>query len=654
MLVLQTLTLVNVKRFKNKNIIDFSNPENKLISLSGNNGSGKTTILHSLMVAQMAFFIKENSLKEKNIDLIQRCHCDEKINQLLTDEKSQIGIKFLSDDQPCGFEIYVDKQLENSWNIEYDSLESKELIEKYWNITNPSCLFFYLGSDKHYAEESITYERIKISSKNNKSYLLDYILDYSRFSENMYQTLMNDYIKERVIPGNPRHDIYFGAAKILFNYLVPYITIMNFSGTKNPEFQLMVKNGETHSNVFDIRHLSSGEKTVFYLCLLLSYFTSIGLLLIDEPENHLHENLLNKLVNLLSEIAKSQSYASVLKDCAKTKLKINIEKYYTNYKLQKIIFVTHSKSLIYSNFQFGQNFIVDNKIQPLEYENAEKKLREIGLSCVSEKMLIVEGTTEEKLFDHILGNTGIRIYPVNGCAQVLDLYRKIRMMKDHLPSVNIAFMIDKDTRNKDKFEAIRQEDSEFYDEHFILLDKHEIENYFIDVNLMKDVCDKYTIDGADTISKDDLKKMIDDEENDTNAVVKQKAMNGILHEYIIDLAAKVKQKEIQIDSQESFKNYIIPIFDSIYANYLGEVTQLYNQMNSKYVSWNEKKNDLCDGKIAYAKVKSKLADKLDIKSKKVDETIYSLLRSDIYSKKKAKYFLTDVVREIMKKLELTM
>ena len=46
MLVLQSLTLYNVKKFKGENTIDFSDTENKIYSLSGNNGSGKTTVLH--------------------------------------------------------------------------------------------------------------------------------------------------------------------------------------------------------------------------------------------------------------------------------------------------------------------------------------------------------------------------------------------------------------------------------------------------------------------------------------------------------------------------------------------------------------------------------------------------------------------------------
>ena len=652
MLELQQLILIDVKRFEGTNNVDFSNTEAKLISLSGNNGSGKTTILHSLMVAQMVYFIKENNLEIKYPELVQKCNCNDKVFQLLTKEKSQIKIKFRSDENDCGFTLSVKSLQEKTWEIKYDSPKSQELIGKYWNLTDPSCLFFYLGSDKHYSEESVTYEKIKISTKDNQSYLLDYILDYSHFSENMYQTLMNDYIRERVIPGNPRHDIYFGAAKILFNNLFPNANIKNFSGIKKSEFQLMVKNEKSGTGLFDVRLLSSGEKTILYLCLLLSYFTNIGLLLIDEPENHLHEKLLNELMIMLKKITESQSYAEVLQNYQKGSLKKYIKDYYTNYKLQKVVFVTHSKYLIYSNFQFGQNFIVDKKVRQLNFDDAEKELREEGLSSIFEKILIVEGKTENQLLYQILGDSGVHIYPIIGCSQVLNLYNKIRLLKNHLHSVKFVFMIDSDTKNKNKFDKVREEDPSFYDSHFVLLNKHEIENYFIDIKLLKDVCDEHNLNSNETVSQKDLQTMIEKEVEETKELVKQKALNEKLHDYIVDLAEKVKQRDILVSSKASFESYIKPIFEDIHQDYFNDVMSIFSEVNSKYENWGNDKYNLCDGKKAYGILKSKIADKLDVKPNRIDNSIYKLLQQDVYSSKPPKYELTTIIKDIQKKLEL--
>lgn len=651
MLVLQSLTLYNVKKFKGKNTIDFSDTENKIYSLSGNNGSGKTTVLHSLMIAQMVFFMKQDFLEQNFAHLINSFNCYEKIYKLLTEKDSYIEIHFTSNDQECGFRIFVRDEYGNPIGIEYINNNSLDLIHKYWNLANPSCLFFYLSSDKHFREESVTYDKIKISDKNKNNYILDYILDYENFSENMYQLFLNDYIKERLIPGSPRHDIYFGAAKILFNYLIPYIEISNFTGTKKSEFQLLVKNSK--SNNFDVRFLSSGEKTIFYLCLLLSYFTNIGVILIDEPENHLHESLLNKLINLLGEITQADSLLQILIKYSKFEVKDYIKKYYDRYNLQKIIFVTHSKSLIYNNFQFGQNLIIDNNIEELDYENAEKKLREIGLSSIYEKLVIVEGSTEESLFTHILDKSGVHIISANGCDQVLNLYKRIKDLKDYLHSVSIIFMIDKDTKNKEKFNKIRNLDSDFYDEHFIILDKHEIENYFIDRKLLEDVCDYYNLDNEERpLSIDELNAIITTAEDHTKNLVRKKELNEKLHDCIIDYAGKIIQDEIKISDVGSFQEYIKPIFEEINSTYFSDVTKIYNNMETKYQEWDNKKDFLCDGKKAYEEIKSKLCPKLGITPKKFEQTISSKLYSDLHNKTASKYELTRILKDVLNKLDV--
>lgn len=651
MLSLQTIKLFNIKRFINENEINFSNCDSKIFSLSGNNGSGKTTILHSLMIAQMVFFMKQDHLEQNFSSLLIQFNCYEKIHKLLTSNDSYIEIHFLSDNIPCGFKIYLKNDYNNSVGIEYLSNDSLDLIQKYWNLSNPSCLFFYLSSEKHFKEDSITYDKIKISDKVKSNYILDYILNYENFSENMYQLLVNDYIKERVIPGSPRHDIYFGAAKILFNYLIPYIEISNFTGTKNSEFQLLVKN--ENSKNFDIRLLSSGEKTIFYLCLLVSYFTNIGIILIDEPENHLHENLLNKLINLLTEISNSNSLVEILRKYSPSELKEYLVKYYTDYNLQKIIFVTHSKSLIYNNFQFGENLIIDNSIQKLEYENAEKKLRELGLSSIYEKLVIVEGPTEESLFTHILDKSSIHIISVNGCDQVLSFYKRVKDLKDYLHSVNIIFLIDKDTKNKEKFDKIRNKDPSFYDKHFIVLDKHEIENYFIDRQLLEDVCSYYDLENEDSsVSIDELNKLITEAEDHTKNLVRKKELNEKLHDCIIDYAGKIVQEDIKINDLITFQEYITPIFKEINDNYLSDVTKIFNNMSNKYLSWESKKDSLCDGKEAYEEIKRRLASRLEITEKRLEQTIMSKLFIDIHNKKEPKYELTKILREVLEKLDI--
>src|SRR5690606_24400778 len=54
-----------------------------------------------------------------------------------------------------------------------------------------------------------------------------------------------------------------------------------------------------------------------------------------------------------------------------------------------------------------------------------------------------------------------------------------------------CFMIDRDARNNVEIEEIRTRDREIFDETFIVLDKHEFENYFLEPALWKQVHDKF-------------------------------------------------------------------------------------------------------------------------------------------------------------------
>ena len=267
--------------------------------------------------------------------------------------------------------------------------------------------------------------------------------------------------------------------------------------------------------------------------------------------------------------------------------------------------------------------------------------------------MIVEGITEESLFTHIIDKAGIHIISVNGCDQVLNLYKRVKDLKNFLHSVNIIFMIDNDTKNKEKFNKIREQDPSFYDSHFIVLEKHEIENYFIDRKLLSDMSKKYELDHeGNFIDNVELNDLINDAENHTKSIVQKKELNEKLHDCIIDYAGKVLQEDIAINDLKSFLDYIKPIFDEISSQYESEVTTIYNSMAEKYTHWDEIKDSVCDGKQAYNEIKFKLAKKLGITEKRFEMTITSLLFTDLHSKSTPKYELTVILRDVLNKLDV--
>ena len=132
----------------------------------------------------------------------------------------------------------------------------------------------------------------------------------------------------------------------------------------------------------------------------------------------------------------------------------------------------------------------------------------------------------------------------------------------------------------------------------------------------------------------------------------KKELNEKLHDCIIDYAGKIIQDEIKISDVGSFQEYIKPIFEEINSTYFSDVTKIYNNMETKYQEWDNKKDFLCDGKKAYEEIKSKLCPKLGITPKKFEQTISSKLYSDLHNKTASKYELTRILKDVLNKLDV--
>lgn len=78
----------------------------------------------------------------------------------------------------------------------------------------------------------------------------------------------------------------------------------------------------------------------------------------------------------------------------------------------------------------------------------------------------------------------IHTIPLHDCKEVIDSFKKISNLKKFLHGASFCFAIDKDNKDPSEFEEIRRIDPDFYDESFIVLDRHEVENYLIDKSLI--------------------------------------------------------------------------------------------------------------------------------------------------------------------------
>lgn len=168
-----------------------------------------------------------------------------------------------------------------------------------------------------------------------------------------------------------------------------------------------------------------------------------------------------------------------------------LEKEYKGHRLNQVVLSTHSKTLIYKIFTMGKNFIVTNEVKEINYEDAENELREIGLSTIHSKVLLVEGTGDHDSLEYILRGESINIKPLGGSKEVVETFKKIASLRSHIREMKFVFLVDSDNKPQEYFDKIRALDEDFYDKSFIRLSKHEFENYLLDEYVFETVIDKY-------------------------------------------------------------------------------------------------------------------------------------------------------------------
>lgn len=656
---IQKIILNNIRNFSNSNEFDFKDTV-VVNTISGKNGSGKSTIFKSLLLAQKAFFCNQIEDNEIIVDSI-----GVELAKLFTSKESSIELHFKFDDNADlnyvgSFKIICNKfnQSKVEWVLICSDKDLKD-IKKHWNLKNPRNLVFYIDSNKSFIETDISYDNISISGQTESSSLiLNTILNPERIFTNTYSTLIRGYLHERLVPAKPRKDLYFLIAKVLLKELMPKVQLSNFSGIQFVnQFVLLGKSSSgKHNNYYDVRNFSSGEKVLFYSLLFITYVKGIGMLVIDEPENHFHEDLLVRFVRILSDIAKSQDYYTYISDLFikhKQPLSKDIKKAYSDYSLSQIFFLTHSKNLIYNNLTNGANFYVDNGFKEIKYQDLEQTLRVIGISSIYSKVLFVEGSTDTAFFDTFFNEYNVRIHPLKGCEQVIDTYRKVKNIKNFLFDTHFCFIIDRDTRSDDEIKKLRNEDITYFDEHFIVLERHEFENYLLEGKIFYDVIINHNrlTPSLLPMQADEIDEKISDLVKPTREIVFRKHLAKLNGNSIGKLNETFRKKNAVIDNLSDYDLYMDGLFATIdikdflksefHNNYI-TCSKMYDNAN-----WDAKWKTICDGKAASNIVISHFASYLQISNKR----LLTEVKEAIFTNKS--YEVNEIIEEVIDRFKVS-
>lgn len=640
-MLLNRITLHNIKKYTTPITIELQHPS--LINMiSGKNGAGKSTILESIILVQKAFFAdllepigvlyigdltgNHGSHREKVAREFATLASNQEASITVSfcftkDDLSNVGVSVEQENIDVTLKL-VGRNITGStceWTIDADSEDQRTILSYFWNTDNPTNIVVMLSADKNVYEDDFGYEKINLLSGKSNSPIIDFIMDSKNIYQHLYDIMMNAYLYERLNPQKPRNDDFINKSKKMFSEIMDGVSIGNFSGRQiENQFILHAKNNASTLKTvkYDARNLSSGEKLIWYVLLILNYLEKIGLLFIDEPENHLHEQLAWRFVLFLQDIS-TQGDSSIT--------------------IGQAFLITHSKSLIYNNFSLGSNYIADNNgLTLVNQEECENILRNCGISFVEDKVLFVEGKTESENLTTLCNRQNIKVRVLGNCTQILQVYQNLIKVKELITVPKFLFVLDLDTRDNSQIQELRNKDQHFYDEHILFLPVHEIENFLLDEQIISGVLNTYLQDCSDErVSPQMVVEKMKELADNSLETTKKKYLNYELDHAVKGLAKRVNQRDVIVTSREAFASYASTIIsDEVRENFVNDMKRTFDSMEQKYSShnWETRWKKLCDGKIVYNNTCSYLGQayriNIDVLKKKIFNAVVSNPSSD--------------------------
>lgn len=291
--------------------------------------------------------------------------------------------------------------------------------------------------------------------------------------------------------------------------------------------------------------MSDGERAIFYFIGEALSVPAGSLIIVDEPENHLHKSILVRLWNAI-EVARQ--------DCT-------------------FLYITHSLEFASSRINTQIIWVKSQRDSQWDYEFIE----DVGASDSlmleilgnRQKVLLVEGTPDKSLDTKLYATLfpEYNVIPVNNCNTVIH-YTKANKELSNIHYVEVKGIIDRDRRSDDEI-------ANYNRDNIFTPDVAEIENLFLIPEVIRIVCIKQNkIDEYEsilsTVQDKSFEFLIKELDSQALLFTKQKCQNNIFR-IINDKANSVEKYKSNISSI----NYAINI-DEIYNESKQELRRIVN------------------------------------------------------------------------------
>ena len=224
--------------------------------------------------------------------------------------------------------------------------------------------------------------------------------------------------------------------------------------------------------------MSDGERAVLYLAAQVLCVPQNKVLIIDEPEIHLHRSIMNRLWKTL------EGYRP---DCL-------------------FIYITHDLQFAAAHVNVDKIWIKEFDGQNWEFEKIEGSVfpEEMTLEILGSRknVLFVEGTNSSydfQLYTELYSD--YLIIPCGGCDQVIAKARAYRNSQ-MLHECNVYGLIDRDYRSEHEITALKNDG-------VYILDVAEVENLFLTEELIRLMASRFGVSDIDQTVADVKKYVID-------------------------------------------------------------------------------------------------------------------------------------------------
>ncbi|CAM3465755.1 AAA family ATPase [Aquirufa ecclesiirivi] len=356
----------------------------------------------------------------------------------------------------------------------YVTRELKDILKR--------SLGFFLRADRNYPQKGFNRNQIfAFDEVNRTEHLWTMAFNTSEIQyQDMYEFLVQQryhYLREL---GNYHNQKNKGAniGTEPEDPIKPYEHLLN---TLFPDYKFADQNESIPSNLFielpskeviTFNDLSSGEKEVFFiLSFFIRHNVENAIIVIDEPELHLHPELSRLLIRNIKSIKKGNQIwmathnSEIIDETGR----------------DKVIYVTRDLTSRKAKFISGDN----EQDVILQLKNLFGFSGYIG---VAKNLVFLEGdnsSPDRKFYSTLFSNnSNFKLIPANGSNNLNRINNAIlSIMESNLAWISFYLIRDRDYLTKEMVTKYREHSSR----KIFVLEKHELENYLIDFSSIKTV-----------------------------------------------------------------------------------------------------------------------------------------------------------------------